>query len=226
MLCSPADEPPMHEIHDVTGDIGRGGIALLIPPAAPRIRESTVDTWNVYNHDSWNGEYVDYFDNTSCISPTPATTSPLTSGRAGRKTGEIYMLESAVSVHERGEWVAGLDILEALQSSLLFRIPDGNEQTYLGGKHACKHDHDRKERESSSGPNRLVALQKWAEYLARPDLPLIVVASSNWQAQIAATAITRAQGDVPYVVKEDVCCDCVCEAVQKAKDPSSVVCIA
>jgi hypothetical protein len=31
----------MHEIHHVTGNIGRGGMALLIPPAAPQTREST-----------------------------------------------------------------------------------------------------------------------------------------------------------------------------------------
>lgn len=226
MLCSPAEEPPMHEIHHVTGNIGRGGMALLIPPAAQRIRESTVDTWNLCNHDSWDGEYVDYFDNTSLHLSYTGYNIPLDVGTRGAQDWEIYMLESVVSVHERGEWVADLDILEALQSSLLFRIPDGHEQSSLGEKHVCKHNHDRKERKSSSGPNRLVALQNWAEYLARPELPSIVVASSNWQAQLAATAITIAQGGVAYVVKEGVCCECVYEAVQKAKDPSSVVCIA
>ncbi|KAL3435919.1 hypothetical protein BDV09DRAFT_184702 [Aspergillus tetrazonus] len=202
MLCSPAEEPPMHEIHHVTGNIGRGGMALLIPPAAQRIRESTVDTWNLCNHDSWDGEYVDYFDNTSLHLSYTGYNIPLDVGTRGAQDWEIYMLESVVSVHERGEWVADLDILEALQSSLLFRILGGHEQSSLGEKHVCKHNHDRKERESSSGPNRLVALQNWAEYLARPELPSIVVASSNWQAQLAATAITIAQGGVAYVVKE------------------------
>ncbi|KAL4743798.1 hypothetical protein BDV11DRAFT_201663 [Aspergillus similis] len=226
MLCSPAEEPHMHEIHHVTGNIGRGGMALLIPPAAPRIRESTVDTWNVCNHDSWDGKYVDYFDSTSLHLSYTGYNIPLDVGTRGAQDWEIYMLESVVSVHERGEWVADLDVLETLQSSLLFRIPDGHEQSSLSEKHICKHDHDRKERESSSDPSRLVALQNWAEYLTRPELPSIVVASSNWQAQLAATAITIVQGGVAYVVKEDACCDCVCEAVQKAKDPSSVVCIA
>ncbi|KAL4997999.1 hypothetical protein BDV10DRAFT_185615 [Aspergillus recurvatus] len=225
MLCSPAEEPPQHEIHHVTGNIGRGGMALLIPPATPRIRESTVDTWTVCNHDSWDGEYADHFDSTSLHLSYTGYNIPLDVGTRGAQDWEIYMLESVVSVHERGEWVADLDILEALQSSLIFRIPDGHEQPSLSEKRVCS-KHSRKDRESSSGPDGLVALQNWAEYLTRPDVPSIVVASSNWQAQLAATAITIAQGGVAYVVKENACCDCVYEAVQKAKDPSSVVCIA
>ncbi|KAL6234645.1 hypothetical protein BDW75DRAFT_211920 [Aspergillus navahoensis] len=55
-----------------------------------------------------------------------------------------------------------------------------------------------------------------------PDVLSIVVASSNWQAQLAATV---AQGGVAYV-KENACCDCVHEVAQKARDLSSVVCIA
>ncbi|KAL4788804.1 hypothetical protein BDV19DRAFT_395647 [Aspergillus venezuelensis] len=129
MLCSPADEPPAHEIHHVTGNIGRGGIALLIPPAEPRIRKTTSNSWNVCNHDPWDGKYVDLFAGTSLNLSYTGYNIPLDIGTHGAQGWEIYLLEAVVSVHEQGEWVADLDILKALQSPQLRRLSNNREQS-------------------------------------------------------------------------------------------------
>jgi hypothetical protein len=229
MLCSPADNPPAHEIHHVTGNIGQGGMALLIPPAEPRVRKSTNESWHVRNHDPWDGKYTDHFGGTSLHLSYTGYHIPLDVGTRGEQDWEIYLLESVVSVHEQGEWVADLDILKALQSPLLLRIPPGQEQVSSKDekKGVCSSHTSLQGQEPVSrvGPIELVAIQNWAEYLLRPDQPSIVVASSNWQAQLAAAAITIAQGDAAYIVNDDACCYCVCEAVRKAQKPGSVVCI-
>ncbi|KAL4951662.1 hypothetical protein BDW69DRAFT_169504 [Aspergillus filifer] len=241
MLCSPADEPPAHEIHHVTGNIGRGGIALLIPPAEPRIRKTTSNSWNVCNHDPWDGKYVDLFAGTSLHLSYTGYNIPLDIGTHGAQDWEIYLLEAVVSVHEHGEWVADLDILKALQSPQLRRLSNNREQSprraglvttseAIQGWHFCTKHAPLKNGKGSKDDGlpdtqELVSLQNWTEFLMRPGPASIVVASSNWQAQLAATSITVAQGNAVYIVQEDSCCYCVCEAVLDSRKAPNVVCI-
>ncbi|KAL4945780.1 hypothetical protein BDV06DRAFT_229957 [Aspergillus oleicola] len=236
MLCSPADEPPAHEIHHVTGNIGRGGIALLIPPAEPRIRKATSNSWNVCNHDPWDGKYIDCFAGTSLHLSYTGYNIPLDIGTHGAQDWEIYLLEAVVSVHEQGEWVADLDILKALQSPQLRRIPDKREQSprcaelittkaHQGWHFCAKHAPSKKGSDGLSDLHELVSLQNWTEFLMRPGPASIVVASSNWQAQLAATSIAVAQGDAAYIVKEDSCCYCICDTVLNHPKSPNVVCI-
>lgn len=235
MLCSPADEPPAHEIHHVTGNIGRGGIALLIPPAEPRIRKATSNSWNVCNHDPWDGKYLDYFAGTSLHLSYTGYNIPLDIGTHGAQDWEIYLLEAVVSVHEQGEWVADLDILKALQSPQLKRIPDECEQSprraelmttkaHQGRQICAKHAPLAKSSfDGLSGPHELVSLQNWTEFLLRPGPASIVLASSNWQAQLAAASIAVAEGDSAYIVREDSCCYCICDAVVDHRKSPNVV---
>jgi hypothetical protein len=164
---------------------------------------------------------------------------PLDVGLQGAQDWEIYLLESVVSVHERGEWVADLDILRALQDPRLVRhtqpmesstnrdimIQTGQKnQLTLCERHIVHDD----ESSHTYQPSDLVALQNWSEFLNRPQEAVILLANYNWQAQLAAVAITIAQGHSAYVVKEDSCCYCVIEAVYagKTKGSGSTVCIA
>lgn len=237
MICTPSEQPPSDEIHRVTGNIGKGGIALLISPAEPRIRPSANDTWISCNHDPWDGEFMDYFGGTSLHLSYSGYNIPLDVGLQGAQDWEIYLLESVVSVHERGEWVADLDILRALQSPQLVRHtqhPKGTTsreimvqagqktQSNLCGRHLDAEG----ELSYKCQPSDLIALQNWSEFLSRPQSAVILLANSNWQAQLAAAAITVAQGHFAYVIKEDSCCYCVVEAVEREKDPALVVCIA
>ncbi|KAJ5937291.1 hypothetical protein N7454_004946 [Penicillium verhagenii] len=238
MICTPSEQPPSNEIHRVTGNIGQGGIALLISPAEPRVRENANDAWNLCNHDPWDGKFLDCFGGTSLHLSYTGYNIPIDVGLQGAQDWEIYLLESVVSVHERGEWVADLDILRALQSPLLVRHAEPAENvTNLDGaslpgdmshsKLCKKHTAHEDEAHQKYEPNDLVTLQNWQEFLNRPQGSVILLANSNWQAQLAAAAITVAQGQYAYVIKEDSCSYCVLEAVCIAggKNRGSTVCI-
>ncbi|KAJ5108844.1 hypothetical protein N7456_005519 [Penicillium angulare] len=239
MICTPSEQPPSDEIHRVTGNIGQGGIALLISPAEPRIRESTNDTWTLCNHDPWDGKFLDCFSGTSLHLSYTGYNIPLDVGLQGAQDWEIYLLESVISVHERGEWVADLDILRALQSPRLVRHSQSvqsatNLEKAIQARHGSQlklcERHIPIDGESSNKyqPSDFVALQNWSEFLSRPEEAVILLANYNWQAQLAAAAITVSQGHYAYVIKEDSCCYCVVEAIHdgKTKNPALTVCIA
>jgi hypothetical protein len=237
MLCTPSEQPPSGEIHRVTGNIGQGGMALLISPANPRIRQSTNDAWTWCNHDPWDGKYIDYFGGTSLHLSYTGYNIPLDVGLQGAQDWEIYMLESVVSVHERGEWVADLDILRALQSPLLKRLPrslssvsDNDRSIRRAGSspwtRCARHAGIEDQASHGPQPSDLVAIQNWSEFLNRPESPVILLASSNWQAQLAATAIAIAQNHETYVIKDDSCSYCIIDAVEKARHRESVICVA
>lgn len=135
--------------------------------------------------------------------------------------------------------MADLDILRALQSPLLLRhaqpakAATGLEITTHKGQRdqltrCTKHLKHKDEAPHEYQPSDLVALQNWSELLNRPQEAVILLANYNWQAQLAAAAITIAQDHSAYVIKEDSCCYCVVEAVYagKTKNPASTVCIA
>lgn len=50
LLCDPAANIKPYEIHRVVGNIGRAGLAFLIPPQNPMVRTADYDSWKMVNH--------------------------------------------------------------------------------------------------------------------------------------------------------------------------------
>nr|KMM71266.1 hypothetical protein CPAG_07573 [Coccidioides posadasii RMSCC 3488] len=92
ILCDPSEVPDQFEVHRVVGNVGRAGIALLIPPQAPQIKEVDIGSWNLLSHDKFDGEIIDSFPDV-----------------------DAYLLESIVQVRDKGKWVADVDILKAVK---------------------------------------------------------------------------------------------------------------
>ena len=184
------------------GNIGRPGIALLVPPAAPRIKAHDINTWNLINDIEFDGQLRDCFQGTSLHLSFTGSSLPLDVGYSGRQDTEVYLLESVVSVHERGEWVADLDILKALGKHQLLIRRDGLHCPYAAEELAapCEPTKD-----------RIVSLQSWTEFLERPQTRSIFQAHNNWQARLAATAVCIAQGHKAILLPKTVCLDRVDE---------------
>ncbi|EER29877.1 hypothetical protein CPC735_011950 [Coccidioides posadasii C735 delta SOWgp] len=115
ILCDPSEVPDQFEVHRVVGNVGRAGIALLIPPQAPQIKAVDIGSWNLLSHDKFDGEIIDSFPGTSMHLAFSGYKLPLQTGANDMQDVDAYLLESIVQVRDKGKWVADVDILKAVK---------------------------------------------------------------------------------------------------------------
>jgi len=121
LLCDPIETPLPYEVRRIRGNIGKSGIAMLILPKEINKEPCDFD-WRVVNHNTFDGSINDSFQSTSLHLRFTDYTLPIDVGEHGLRDYEIYFLESVVSVHDRGKWIADLDILSGLGSVHLERV--------------------------------------------------------------------------------------------------------
>jgi hypothetical protein len=115
LLCDPAEAPwKSRRIQHVMGNVGQAGTALLVPPIGPRIMPLGLDHWHLINHSAWDGQNRDCFADCTLHLWFTGKKQEVDTGYSGAQDTELFILESVVSVHGRGKWVADLDILAAL----------------------------------------------------------------------------------------------------------------
>jgi hypothetical protein len=108
------------------------------------------------------------------------------------------MLESLISVHEEGQWVADLDVLKSMDNSLLLRpYQKGSPHHHISKVNARKLS------------QTLVSIQNWAEFLEQSHRNSIVHAHNNWQARLALASVSIAQQQTTLVFPNDICWECV-----------------
>ncbi|KAL8706900.1 MAG: hypothetical protein Q9201_000060 [Fulgogasparrea decipioides] len=88
------------KITRIRGNIGRAGIALLIPREKPRVRDVDPTDWNLINHDEFDGVITDSFKSTSLHMSFTEFVLPIDTGLRGTRDTEIYFLETVISVHD------------------------------------------------------------------------------------------------------------------------------
>ena len=225
LITDPA-APQRHTIRHVMGNIGRPGTALLIPPSRPRVKKLGLGNWNLMNFDKWDGVPRDCFQHSSLHLWFTGWVLELDVGYSGAQDKELYLLESVVSLHSRGEWIADLDILATMQNSraLIRRWPTDSDltgkevmstrqSTQPGCDHGPlkKYDYDRLP---------LAAVEAWPELLENEDKACIFLAWKNWQARLAAMMICVSQGRHAYLLSDEVCWHCISTLQQDARQPS------
>lgn len=104
LLCDPYEVPEPYEIRRVVGNVGRAGIAMLIPPQNPRVREPKLESWNLINHADFNGTTEDCFKNTTLHLSFTGYEIPIDTSSHGHQDVEVFLIESLVSVHDQGQW--------------------------------------------------------------------------------------------------------------------------
>lgn len=152
LLCDPSEKPLEQEIRRVLGNIGRPGIVLLVPPEAPRIKAPVKKDWKLINLDEYDGGEQDCFSNTSLHLSFTGASFPIDVGSFGGQDTEVYMLETLVSVHEKGRWAADLDVLKAMENKRSL-------QRYTGcvkGKHV--------KQAKRNTPFALTSIQSWLNF--------------------------------------------------------------
>lgn len=195
LLCDPSENPASFEIRRISGNVGKPGIAMLVPPHDLRIRDLQYEDWQLVTHAPFDGQRSDSFHQTSLHLSFTGCTFPINTQSYGNRDIEIYFLESVVSVHDRGKWVADLDILSNLQSSNILR------QSI-----SCSHE------PSSEGPiiqdSDFTMVDTWSEILDRPRNAAIIRSSGNWIGRLATTALSIQMGCDTIVGSEKFCWRC------------------
>lgn len=205
LVCDPAIRVGPNEIKRIRGNIGKPGIAMLVPPTDPMHRTPGLENWYLVNHNDFDGQLDDVFEKTTMHLGFTEYVMPLHVGRHGSRDVEVYFQESIVSVHDGGEWVADLDILTALKM---------NEDTEgpLGYVSSCYHVG-----RGEVGPADdvlgkdfpITSVDDWNEILDPPGCLCIVRSLGNWAGRLAATTLCLRLGGMVMVLTDRVCWLCI-----------------
>ena len=83
---------------------------------SPRIRSAQNDRLEQINPAPFDGNPEDCFQNTSLHLPFTQYTLPIDTGTHGAQDTETFLIESPISIYDRGRWVADVDVLDPFQS--------------------------------------------------------------------------------------------------------------
>lgn len=207
LVCDPAICPGPNEIKRIRGNIGKPGIAMLVPPTEPMHRTPGLENWHLVNHNDFDGRLDDAFQKTTMHLGFTEYAMPLHVGRHGSRDGEIYFQESVVSIHDGGEWVADVDILSTL------KMKEGKGR-HLGYVSSCSHV-----QRGEVGPANFnfakccpaTSVDDWNEILDPPGGLSIVRSLGNWAGRLAATTLCLRLGGMVIVLTDRVCWLCIHE---------------
>ena len=194
LVQDPAQRTQGSGVKRVVGNIGRAGLALLVSRLDPKLPVENPDSWRLINHTSFDGKLENCFPNTSLHLGFSGYEFPLAGDNHGGRFTEAFFIEAVVSAHDRGRWIADLDVLRALDSPL-FHV--------LLTKACCK------QKPSPATPSfYLTSIDQWEESLDRRGQYAVVRAHQNWQARLAASAISMNLGFQRLVFAGDPCWKC------------------
>jgi hypothetical protein len=205
LMCDPTKTTSFGEIRHVIGNVGRHGLLLLVPPPVPQTLNLDLGTWREIEHAPFDGKIEDAFTRTSLHLSFTDWSTPIDLGR-GQHDAEAYVVESLVSVHDHGRWIADLDILESLKKG------SGQFDHEFFFKAGCSHSHpsDATPEAEVEGSGELISIKSWDEFLDRPESPSVVMAHKNWLARLAVTTLGVHRGDRVFV-DDAVCAQCLDE---------------
>lgn len=207
LLCDPSIQPEPHEVRRIVGNIGRAGLALLIPPTGPKTKQPDLESYQLVNHDPFDGKLEDSFQSTSLHLAFSGYELPLDVGEHGGRNREAFFLESLVSIHDRGEWIADLDILSTFDSPRFHSIID--QPSCLAGR----------PRRVPQFP--LVSIDTWQELLDIPLDAAVVRAQNNWLGRLAAASVSINLGYHTILFTGTACWKCGGKTMEQIENQES-----
>ena len=193
LLCDPWETPQDDEIRRIAGNIGRAGLAMLLAPENVRIRPRDNTRWTMVNHADFDGKPEDNFQGTSLHLSFTGYERPLDTGVIGSQDVDVFLLETRVSLHDEGTWLADLNVLQSLQSPAISKLSYPVQ---------CNHP-------AGAAPGwSTTALDNWDEFFDRPENPCIVRAYRNWIARLAFVCVSHQLGRRTIIMPESICWEC------------------
>jgi len=197
------------------GNVGKRGLAFLISPENPMVKEPGYDRWKLVQHAPFNGTLEDNFTETSLHLSLTGYQQPLFTGEHGLQDNEIYFIQSVVQVYDRGNWVADIDILKAFASARkqesIKRLSDSD----------CIHNQD--QALDFTRIDMVKAIDCWDEIIDEPDGTSITRAKGNGLARLALTVVAHQKKKRVLVADGKVCWACV-KAATLSSSGAIVIC--
>ncbi|CEF75870.1 unnamed protein product [Fusarium graminearum] len=181
LTCDPWDSPHAHELKRFTGNVGRSGLTLLIPPKTSMVMEREEMSWRLMSSSEFDGKSLNAFSKTSMhLSFTNYHVPLIQSDDVQEQSSQVFLLESVVSVYDAGHWIGDVDVLKCLTSPFIIYMSDS-------GCHGSHINH------SFAG---VLSLETWDEVLDPPISDCVVRAQGSWLARLAIlTIFVEARGE-------------------------------
>lgn len=216
LLCDPSEKVQPWAVNRVLGNVGRTGLSLLLPPAAPVVRPKSLDTWNLVSHDDYDGKAADSFATTSLHLSLTDYRVPYASTH-GIRDIETFFQEAVVSVYDGRDWIGDVDVLKCLDEESRFhrinhQCPHMTETACgsfeQGGSLSMFRLDEVDEiavEPNSSQASVLSTADNWYELIDRPNNALIARAHNNWIARLAIVVLAVHYGCTVYIVPQGSC---------------------
>ena len=215
LLCGPSQESYSRAIKRVAGNIGRPGIAFLVPPVDPLIKTVSISEWPQISCNEFDWTLRDCFENTSLHLSFTGASTPVNLNFSGGQDAEVYMLETLVSVHDNGKWIGDLNILKTFVSPQLNLISLCSDRHQHGAAVV-----------PSISKYQMTSIETWLELVDTPEEHFCVVrAYGNWEARLATGSISVAKGYFTLVVPDDICWNCLENTISKVSSNRPVIVI-
>jgi hypothetical protein len=218
LLSDPFDtDNKIEDIRHVLGNVGKTGMVMMVAPLAPKVRRTDLAMWKRITHSRFDGSREDRFTATSLHLSFTEFEMPFDIGQRGSIDRDMHVrvVETIISVYDRADWVADLDVLLLYEPNLrgnefVKRFED--QSTTAMEKQLCNKAH------GGGGGRRqplpLTAIDNWEELLNLPeDIGIghvgVVRTHENWIGRLA-TACVAAQKGIRTVIlpRRDVCWEC------------------
>ncbi|KAI0154300.1 hypothetical protein GGR57DRAFT_466603 [Xylariaceae sp. FL1272] len=114
LLCDPVTAKFTPRIERVLGNLGRSELAFMVPTAMPMLKAADPGLWHVVNHYTFDGHFLDAFAGTSLHLSFTDYELPIDVGNRGLRDKQAVILESVVSLNNRGKMMGDIDVVMAL----------------------------------------------------------------------------------------------------------------
>jgi hypothetical protein len=217
LACDPSERPRENEIKHITGNIGRPGVSIMIPPAAPKVRKLEENVWRLISHSpvEKRSEFGDSYKRTSLQLSFTRYDVPVGVRSHGLQDIEARFIETLVSIFDGDEWIADVDVLKALESKRLIRVEEPlkrNKGQTPSQKHCFNCRHVQHSTNHNVPPSMNLALiDSWFELLDKCSNPALLRAEGNKHARLAAAVLSLQLGHTPLLFKDksSICWQCI-----------------
>ncbi|CEI67429.1 unnamed protein product [Fusarium venenatum] len=198
LTCDPWDSPEAYELKRFTGNVGRSGVTLLVPPKTSMVMEREETSWRVISSSAFDGTSQNYFPKTSMhLSFTEYYVPLVQSSDVQEQSSQVFLLESVVSVYDSGRWIGDVDVLKCLASPFLIYTVDNG----CNGQHANRHFRG------------VSSLETWDDVLDPPPGECVIRAQGCWLARLAIVTIFieargESNGERIAILSNDTCWKC------------------
>ncbi|KAH8670391.1 hypothetical protein BGZ60DRAFT_407344 [Tricladium varicosporioides] len=211
LLEDPITQMDFSDVRRVIGNIGQPGISFLVAPPEPKTRPLSMDNWRQINHVAFTGSLENNLQQTSIHLSFTGYDLPLRAEVQHRHTIDrpARLVETLVSVHEKGDWIADLDLVGALDfenSRKGYHSEEESCDQFILTRLVCKslshgtticHDSDfeimvkRLVRCTNSDYwSSFTSIDNWDELLDCPQTAVPVVRThKNWLARLAVAGV-------------------------------------